>query len=121
MTVLTPVDGELLLSRIEIDRMPWTQLDGTPGVYSKIFWTDPRGESNSGLMKLEPGAQIPHHRHRFAMHHMWVVDGYCYVGGQRMATGSYTFVPLGADHSITKAGPDGCIIMYMYFLTADMD
>jgi len=121
MTTLTPVDGELLLTRLQVDRMPWFPLDGTPGVSCKTFWTDARGESNSGLMKLEPYAQIPHHSHRFAMHHMWIVDGYCYVGDQRMATGSYTFVPLGADHSITKAGPDGCIILYLYIMSADMD
>ena len=121
MTLLTPVDGERLLSRLEIDRMPWTPLDGTPGVCSKTFWTGARNESSAGLMKLEPSARIPQHRHRFAMHHMWIVDGYCYVGDQRMATGSYNFVPVGADHSVTKAGPDGCIIMFVYVLTAEMD
>jgi anti-sigma factor ChrR (cupin superfamily) len=118
MTTLTPVLGELLRTRLEIDRMEWTSLDGTPGVSCKTFWTDARGESSAGLMKLEPSAQIPQHGHRSAMHHMWIVDGYCYVGDERMATGSYDFVPPGADHSMTKAGPDGCIIMYVYILTA---
>lgn len=80
----------------------------------------PDRASYAGLMKLEPGARIPRHTHRFAVHHVWVDLGSCQIGDRTLGPGGYAYVPVGIEHGIDEAGPGGCTLLYLYLTTAEL-
>ncbi len=108
------------LSKAEIDARPWRQVRDWEGVEDKVLWEDPRTRSYAGLMRLAPGAKVPSHVHRYAVHHVLVLEGSYTVGGREMGPGSYSFVPAGVEHGVEEAGSRGCTLFYLY-LRAEMD
>lgn len=59
----------------EVDSIPWTPIDGTPGGYEKILNIDPETGSVTRLLRLEPGTETKHVlRHEF-YEELFVVDG----------------------------------------------
>ena len=114
----TTVPAPCIVDRLAIIETAWhpfrdrrgrTQL----GVHQKVIW-DEQGTGYAGLLRLDPGAEIEPHAHRFSVHHMWIVSGGCVIGEDYVQTGSYVYVPAGLDHGIGRAGPDGCTIFYLY-------
>jgi quercetin dioxygenase-like cupin family protein len=83
-----------------------------PGVTSTILWQ--RGKDVAGLLRFEPGAVMPEHRHDEAEHHVWLVDGRLRVDGHTVTAGAYWHVPAGVPHKLEGAGPEPCTIFYLY-------
>lgn len=97
----------------------WEPFGGVHGVAQKLLWRDPRGHDYAGLLRLEAGAKVLEHAHRYAVHHVWVTTGTCRVGGRAIDAGSYAFVPAGVEHGL-EGGPEGCELFYL-FLAANLD
>jgi hypothetical protein len=104
--------GELILDRSFIDEMAWEPFGAAHDVHEKTLWRD-RG-STAGLLWLEAGASIDIHTHRIATHHLWMVHGSCMSGGRELHARSYVAVPPGVPHGISSAGPDGCVLFYLF-------
>jgi len=68
-----------------------------PGVTKKILIADPGTESESYLLRLEPGAVLPPHRHT-QLEECYVLEGEMIVGKARFNPGDYHAVPAGVPH-----------------------
>lgn len=117
--MLTATSNAMVLTSTEIDELPWEHFHGVLGVRFKTLWRDPAGSSYSGLMKMQSGARIPPHTHRFAFHHVWVESGSCRVGAHTFGPGAYLHVPRGVEHGIDEAGPGGCTLWYLYLASSE--
>lgn len=111
---------ELILTPGDVARRPWEPFGGSGSVRYRTLWIDPRTRSRAGVLRMEPAGSVSRHTHRYAVHHVWVAEGSCTIGGCRLDPGSYAFVPAGVEHGIELAGPGGCILFYLY-LRAAMD
>jgi hypothetical protein len=77
-----------------VDDMPWETLR-FPGQQSKMLF-HPRperpDEPNTGLVRYEPGAHHPRHRHDFAQ--VWyVLEGWFRLGERRCGPGTVVYYP----------------------------
>lgn len=76
------------------DEMEWETLR-FPGQHSKmVFHPRPEHptEPNAGLVRYEPGAFHPHHRHDFAQ--VWyILEGDFLIGGRHYGQGTMIFHP----------------------------
>jgi quercetin dioxygenase-like cupin family protein len=79
-----------------------------PGVMAKTLRRDRVRDTQSQLLRLEPGARIGVHHHR-QEEECLILDGEVTVGGQRYATGDYLLVPPGGQHGEIVA-PDGALL-----------
>jgi quercetin dioxygenase-like cupin family protein len=105
---------ELLLDAAEVRARPRRPLKGSRGVEHALLWH--RGEECAGVLHLQPGAEMPAHRHDHASHHVWVITGIAIVDGRELGPGSYWYIPPRTDHRV-QAGPDGCELHYLYLLS----
>jgi hypothetical protein len=105
-TVLLRLDGA------DIDRLPWQDVRGCPGVKAKELWRS--GRSVDALISYAPGATTPGHPHPDADHHIWVTKGQAWIAGQRMMTGSYISVPPGIAHPIEADRSTGCALLQIH-------
>ena len=112
--------GALILDAREVGKRPWEPFGENDNVRYRSFWLDTGTGSYAGLLRLAPGATVASHTHHCAVHHVWVVEGECMMGGRSLGRGSYAFVPANADHGIELAGLEGCTLFYLY-LRADID
>jgi quercetin dioxygenase-like cupin family protein len=108
------VVSEILLDSRDIASLPWRPFASGQGVCDRVLWQDPAGASYAGLLHMEPGTSVAPHRHRGAVHHLWVVSGECTINARTLGPGSYVFVPQGLEHAIQQAGPTGCMLFYLY-------
>mgnify|MGYP003576278146 CR=1 FL=1 len=76
------------------DDMEWETLR-FPGQHSKMVFhpnADRPSEPNAGLVRYEPGAFHPRHRHDFAQ--VWyILEGDFLIGGKRYGKGTMIFHP----------------------------
>src|SRR5919198_1559639 len=105
---------EILLDSRDVRGLPWRAFADGHGVCDRLLWQDPEGRSYAGLLWMEAGASVGPHRHRGAVHHLWVVSGECMINARTLGAGSYVFVPQGLEHAIQQAGPMGCTLFYLY-------
>lgn len=82
-----------------------------PGVDILYLYKDVASGASSALLRYEPGAWVPEHRHE-GYEHVFVLSG-----EQRDARGTYpagTFVinPPGTSHDISSAG--GCLVLIIW-------
>jgi len=98
----------------ELASRPWQPFHGFRGVVHKPLWDGGVNAWGPGLLRLEPGATVPSHSHRRSAHHIWILEGRCWIRGKRLDAGSYCYVPAGVEHAIHEAGPDGCTMFYLY-------
>ena len=106
--------GQLVIDREDVHAESWTPLGAYKNVWQKVLWRDPQGRSYAGLLRLDPGAHITQHVHHSAVHHAYVLEGVCGMGGEALGPGSYCFVPAGTDHDVVEVGHEGCTIFYLY-------
>jgi len=118
---MTATEVEQILDWFEIENMDWSRIAGAEGVSTKILWRDPAGISFAGLMRIEPGASLASHTHRFATHHLLMVEGTARIGQRWLRAGGYAFIPAGAPHGLDEVGPQGCILFFNYLSLADFD
>jgi quercetin dioxygenase-like cupin family protein len=110
--------SEILLNSRDVASLPWRPFAGGQGIRDRVLWQDPEGRSYAGLLQMEPGTSVAPHRHRGAVHHLWVVRGECVITARTLGAGSYVFVPRGVEHAIQQAGPIGCTLFYLYLRVA---
>jgi anti-sigma factor ChrR (cupin superfamily) len=81
------------------------------GVDVLYLYKDEGSGASSALLRYQPGARVPEHRHE-GYEHVFVLSG-----EQRDARGSYpagTFVinPPGTSHEISS--PEGCLVLIIW-------
>jgi predicted ChrR family anti-sigma factor len=80
-----------------------------PGVQVKILYADPVSKSVTSLLKLEPGAVYPQHRHA-AVEQCLVLEGEVRIGQIGIKAGDFEFAAAGTHHpSVTT--DSGCVLM----------
>jgi len=85
-----------LAALVETRAMPWKP-SPFPGVSAKKLFQDPAGNI-SWLVKLEPGAVYPRHRHS-AMEHCFVLQGEAQFDEYVLREGDYEVAHANTDHS----------------------
>lgn len=105
---------EFVLDPEQVRSQPWRKFSDEQGVSDKVLWRDPAGRSNAGIMALAPGGCLRPHLHPRGAHHLWVTEGSCRISGRTLTAGSYVHVPAGTMHGIDEAGPDGCILFFLF-------
>jgi anti-sigma factor ChrR (cupin superfamily) len=76
--------------------VPWVQR--RPGVFWKVLWED-TNDHKAILMRYEPGATIPRHRH-LGDEQIWVIEGSVADETGVCTAGNYARRPPGCVHSV---------------------
>ena len=84
---------------------PW---DGIS--YIKLFLDKETGAATS-LVRVEPGARYPAHRHR-GLEQSWVVEGSCRIGSISIRAGDYACAYAGTEHGVLVSD-EGCVLLVM--------
>ena len=93
-------DAEQVLDWREIENLVWHPMPDAQGVSTKVLWRDPSGVSCTGLMRIEPGASLASHTHRFAAHHLLILEGTARAGSNWLRPGVLRSVTAGAPHRL---------------------
>ncbi len=67
------------------------------GVFKKTLFKDRQRGTTTSLIKVDPGAEIPPHRHA-DIEECLVVEGDIYSGGETFSRGDYVCAPAGSVH-----------------------
>lgn len=78
------------------------------GVIFRLLFQDPDSGYRVGLIRYEPGASVPLHRH-VGDEHIYILSGSQQDERGRYPAGSYIYNPEGSEHSI--ASPEGCLVL----------
>ena len=81
---------------VRLDEGKWKRL--AEGVFVKILFVDHEKDSITSLIKLEPGAQFPTHRHT-GIEESIVILGDCQVNGETLMPGDYRRALAGTTDS----------------------
>lgn len=92
-------------------RKAWHLLAGANDVRAKILSRE--GDEVVGVLLVEPDGAIDPHAHEHGAHHMYVLEGRCWFGGDLLVAGDYVLVPAGVPHSLAGAGPHGARLLYV--------
>ncbi|MBI2159804.1 MAG: cupin domain-containing protein [Candidatus Rokubacteria bacterium] len=76
---------------------PW--VERRPGVHWKVLWED--GDRKAVLMRYDPGATIPRHRH-LGDEQIFVLDGGVSDDTGTCTKGNYARRPPGCVHTVTS-------------------
>jgi anti-sigma factor ChrR (cupin superfamily) len=79
--------------------LPW--IERRPGVFWKTLWEDPDGRRKAILMRYEPGATIPRHRH-LGDEQIFVLEGSVRDDAGVCAAGHYARRPPGCVHTVAS-------------------
>lgn len=90
---------------VNVGQLSWTQR--LPGVFWKVLWEDPDGPHKAILMRYEPGATIPRHRH-VGDEQIFVIEGSVADDTGACAAGNYARRPPGCVHTVTS--PRGALV-----------
>src|SRR5580765_9099783 len=85
---------------ISISDLPWE--DRQPGVKRKSLWEDPATKRQAILTRIEPGAQLPRHRH-VGDELIFVVEGAIGDDFGTVTAGNMGYRPNGCVHTISTA------------------
>jgi len=83
---------------VNTDTVPW--IERRPGVFWKTLWED--GPHKAILMRYEPGATIPRHRH-IGDEQIYVLDGSVADDTGVCTAGNYARRPPGCVHTVTSS------------------
>ena len=78
--------------------LPW--IETRPGVRQKRFWEDKAGERRALLVRFEPGATLPPHRH-VGDELIFLIEGANADESGVVATGNMNYRPNGCVHTVT--------------------
>lgn len=81
---------------VKFDEGKWTQL--AKGVFVKTLFVNRENDTITWLVKLEPGARFPRHRHT-GVEESVIILGDCHVNGQTLAPGDYRRALAGTTDS----------------------
>ena len=98
--------------------MPWRPFAEAPGVSFRVLKTHPPGNGATLMLRFEPGAAYPAHRHPGGEEY-FVLEGELQDGARRYGAGTYVYHPPGSAHRPASASgatllvfvPDGIEIV----------
>jgi ChrR Cupin-like domain len=94
MSSAKPSTEHLPLEAVHVDARPWETLRW-PGQWSKMLFhprSERPSEPNAGLVRYEPGAHHPLHKHDFAQ--VWyILEGEFQIGNVTHGPGTMLFYP----------------------------
>lgn len=82
---------------VNTDAVPW--VERRAGVFWKVLWEDGDGRHKAILMRYEPGAVIPRHRH-LGDEQIFVLEGSVADDTGVCAAGRYARRPPGCVHTV---------------------
>jgi anti-sigma factor ChrR (cupin superfamily) len=80
---------------VRADEGRWYEMSA--GVLCKRLFVDPTRNTVTTLLKLDPGARMPMHRHR-GIEECYVIEGDVRTNNQNLKTGDYTCAMEGSIH-----------------------
>jgi anti-sigma factor ChrR (cupin superfamily) len=89
---------------VDADALAWTQ--PRPGVHWKTLWED--GDRRALLVRYEPGATIPRHRH-LGDEQIFVLEGSVSDDTGTCRAGHYARRPPGCIHTVSS--PEGALVL----------
>lgn len=84
---------------VSVSEVPWQER--RPGVHWKVLWEDPARGARAILMRYEPGATIPRHRH-VGDEQIFVLEGSVSNDTGTCAAGNYARRPPGCVHTVVS-------------------
>jgi anti-sigma factor ChrR (cupin superfamily) len=84
---------------VDVSQVPWEEAH--PGVQWKILWEDPARMARVILMRYEPGATIPRHRH-VGDEQIFVLEGSVSDDTGTCTAGNYARRPPGCVHAVVS-------------------
>lgn len=84
----------------------WSSL--REGVRFRLLFQDPESGYRVGLIRYEPGASVPLHRHA-GDEHLYVLSGSQQDERGLYPAGSYIYNPEGSEHSVSSR--EGCLVL----------
>jgi len=84
---------------VNVEHLPW--IERRPGVFWKMLWEDPDGLHKAILMRYDPGATIPRHRH-LGDEQIYVLEGSVADDAGVCAAGNYARRPPGCVHTVSS-------------------
>ena len=78
--------------------------------FMKLFHDKETGAATS-LVRVEPGAKYPAHRHG-GIEQSWVVEGSCRIGSITIRAGDYACAYAGTEHGVLVSD-EGCVLLVM--------
>jgi anti-sigma factor ChrR (cupin superfamily) len=91
---------------VNVDRLPW--VERRPGVFWKVLWEDPDGRHKAILVRYDPGATIPRHRH-VGDEQIFVLEGSVADDTGVCTAGNYARRPPGCVHAV--ASTTGALVL----------
>ena len=85
---------------LAVSDLPWQDLQ--PGVRTKSIWEHPETNRRAMLTRLEPGAQLPRHRH-VGDELIFVIEGAVADDFGAVTSGNVGYRPDGCVHRVTSA------------------
>jgi predicted ChrR family anti-sigma factor len=79
------------------------------GVEYKILYVDKETKNVTSLLKLQPGAAYPAHRHA-AVEQCLVLEGKVRIGQIILECGDFEYADTGTDHAVVQSD-NGCVLM----------
>ena len=92
--------------------LAWTPT-GWAGVSMKVLQQVESTGGMSGMLRMEPGSEIPAHRHTHADQSVFVVEGDLVEEGITYGPGSFLFAKAGTAHG-PHATKGGCVLLSWY-------
>ena len=86
---------------LDTQAMPWRPFDEAPGVHFKVLKTHQPGTGVTLLLRFDPGAGYPTHRHPGGEEYL-VLEGELVDAGRTYGVGTYVFHPPGSVHRPTS-------------------
>jgi quercetin dioxygenase-like cupin family protein len=83
----------------------WTEI--APGLRARLLMT---GRRELSVVDSEPHATLGEHEHA-GVEELYVIRGSCEVQGRWMSAGDYHRAMPGSHHDVTRAGPEGCVLV----------
>jgi anti-sigma factor ChrR (cupin superfamily) len=99
-----------LLALVRADAGQWRDL--FPGVQGKRLFVDPSSGQVTALLKMEPGAIYPRHRHA-GTEHCYVLQGDVIFDQYRLNTGDYEVAEADSEHSPVTTDR-GCLLLILH-------
>lgn len=91
---------------VNVGDVPWRER--RPGVHWKVLWEDAARGARAILIRYEPGATIPRHRH-LGDEQIFVLEGSVADDTGACTAGNYARRPPGCVHSVVS--PTGGLVL----------
>jgi anti-sigma factor ChrR (cupin superfamily) len=94
---------------LDLGKMNW-EPSGFPGVSIKVLYEEPSGRRTT-LVRFEPGASLPHHRHE-GLEQTFVLEGSLVDDDGECTAGNFVWRRPGSVHRAWS--PSGCVVIGIF-------